>query len=213
MDNSEHKATMNHTRTTPPLDLKKYRLELLRRCNIPPKHFQCSFDTFNGGDLFTRKCKEYNEGGLVLHGKTGTGKTHLAVAILRRMLENKEDELLKTSYDPPPIFFKSVPDILLALRESFKNKDGDTEGDIVDFYSEIPVLALDDLGSEKTTEFTITSLYVIIDRRDRNLLQTIITTNLTLKEIEDKLGARIASRLAGMVNITINMTDYRKKRG
>jgi DNA replication protein DnaC len=73
-------------------------------------------------------------------------------------------------------------------------------------------LCLDDLGAEKTTEYAITTLYLIIDRRIRNEMQTIITTNLSLDEIEATLGARIASRLAEMKIIKINMPDYRKKR-
>jgi DNA replication protein DnaC len=74
------------------------------------------------------------------------------------------------------------------------------------------LLVLDDLGAEKTTEFAITTLYIIIDRRIRDAKRTIITTNLSLKEIEDKLDARIASRLSGMQNVKISMPDYRKKR-
>lgn len=53
---------------------------------------------------------------------------------------------------------------------------------------------------------------VFIDRKIRDAKRTIITTNLSLKEIEEKLDARIASRLSGMQNIKINMPDHRKRR-
>ena len=92
------------------------------------------------------------------------------------------------------------------------NRD-ETESDVLDKYSSCELLILDDLGSEKTSDFTIQSLYLIIDRRYRNLKPTIITTNLTLPEIGEKIDARIASRLSEMKVIEINMPDYRKKRG
>jgi len=73
-------------------------------------------------------------------------------------------------------------------------------------------LIIDDLGAEKSTEFSITTLYIILDRRIRELKTTIITTNLSMSQIEEHLGARIASRLSEMKNIKINMPDHRKRR-
>ena len=88
----------------------------------------------------------------------------------------------------------------------------ESEDEIISRYSEIPVLVLDDLGAEKVSEFAITTLYIILDRRIRECRKTIITTNLSKEEIDATFGARIASRLGGMENIKINMPDYRKNR-
>jgi DNA replication protein DnaC len=105
--------------------------------------------------------------------------------------------------------FITVPDLLLKIRASF-NGEGTTEDAIIREYAEIPLLMLDDMGAEKSTEFSITTLYIILDRRIRDCRRTIITTNLSKEEIEKTFGARIASRLAGMENIKINMPDRRR---
>ena len=68
------------------------------------------------------------------------------------------------------------------------------------------------MGAEKTTDWSITTLYIILDRRYRNNKPTLITTNLNLKEIENNLGSRIASRLSESLIVPINMLDFRKKR-
>jgi DNA replication protein DnaC len=72
---------------------------------------------------------------------------------------------------------------------------------VVDKYSRCPLLVLDDLGVEKTTDWALQTLYVILNNRYTNYRQTIITSNLTLEEIGNKLGDRIASRIAGMCSI------------
>lgn len=175
----------------------------LQDYGVPRKYLDCSFESFERNSKLVSDCKKYKEGGLVLSGITGSGKTHLSVAILRGLI--KKDSILEAS-------FVTVPDLLMKIRASFNDRAKETEEEIVDFFSKCSFLILDDLGSEKTTEFAITTLYIIIDRRDREMLSTIITTNLTLQEIEEKLDARIASRMAAMKNIRINMKDYRKLR-
>lgn len=183
---------------------------LLRMFGVPEKYFSMSFGNFEGGEEFINACKEYDNGGFVLHGTHGIGKTHLAVSILRGMLEADK---LPSTRKLQKASFVTAPNLLLEIRASFKDgSTSRTEKEIVDYYSEVQFLILDDLGSEKSTEFSITTLYIIIDRRDSNMMDTVITTNLSLQEIEYKLSARIASRMAGMQNVTIKMDDYRKKR-
>lgn len=186
--------------------------------SVPKKYINSSFDTFYENDKLVKDCSNYESGGLVLYGNTGCGKTHLAVSIMRNLYVKNLIEIIKsewkanTKYRASKQVFKPVPDLLLEIRSTFNDQSTSTEENIIDDYSTIPFLVLDDLGSEKTSEYSITTLYIILDRRDRELMPTVITTNLTPKEIEEKLGARIASRLAGMKNIKINMPDYRKKR-
>ena len=60
---------------------------------------------------------------------------------------------------------------------------------------------MDDMGAEKTTDWSMSTLYVLIDKRYSEMMPTIITSNLTVAEVADKVGDRIASRIAGMCKV------------
>jgi DNA replication protein DnaC len=172
---------------------------ILKNSGIPRLYQQCSFNNFHGAEEgLIEDIKSITSESIVLRGKTGCGKTHLAVSILLKNLGIDSK-------------FISVPGLLLKIRSSF-NGGPETEEEVISKFSGYKTLVLDDLGAEKTSEFSITTLYLILDQRISEERQTIITTNLSQKEIEDVFGVRIASRLSGMENIKINMPDYRKKR-
>lgn len=203
--------------------------------NIPRKFLRCSLEAFSGAEPAKKLCLEYAcsfqrnieeygrsrvdrgllsyPGSLLFIGKTGCGKTHLAVATLREIVRRQNVRTFA---------FITTPELLLEIRSAFDGKkrqteeDGDyvqeTESDVLDKYSYCELLILDDLGAEKATPYAIQSLYLLIDRRNRDLRPTIITTNLSLEEIETTIGARIASRLSDMKVIKLNLPDYRKKR-
>lgn len=169
---------------------------------IPPAYRNYTFENFKGGDRYIEMLKKWNEtnDNICIMGITGSGKTHLAIAIYRDRDSQREAK------------FITIPDLLLKIRGTFRDDSVQSEEGIVIEYTGYPLLVLDDLGAEKTSEYSIATLYLILDRRIRHEKQTIITTNLSLQEIEDTLGARIASRIAGMRNIKLNMPDFRKKR-
>ena len=165
---------------------------------VPRLYGNCTLENYQGNENLISELRKEKDN-VVLRGNTGCGKTHLAVAILK----------MQASRDSR---FITVPDLLLKIRSSF-NGGAESEEEIIKEFSNISMLVLDDLGAEKTSEFAVTTLYIILDRRIRDCRKTIITTNLSQKEIEETFGARIASRLSSMENIKINMPDYRKKRG
>lgn len=193
--------------------------KILMAWGIPAKHIRCSFDNFIGGDKAKEACIESSKKlkSVILYGSTGSGKTHLAVAMLRRKVLASETVFEMPSYRGifsglPDVEFITVPELLLKIRSSYSNKSEETEEELVDRYSKIGLLILDDLGSERPTEWAESTLYLIIDRRNRDEKWTIVTSNLSLDDIEQKLGARIASRLADMQVIKLSLPDYRKKR-
>ena len=135
------------------------------------------------------QCQGWESDGLFLHGPPGTGKTHLAVALLKQARRTRGDR------------FITVASLLLELRNSFRDGAEKSEMEIIDSFSGANIVVLDDLGVEKSSEFTIQSLYIIIDRRYSEMRPTIITSNLTLEEVAEKVGDRIASRIAGMCRV------------
>ena len=158
--------------------------EELRRAGVPPRFYHSRKDSID--PRMWELCD--NEEGLFLHGPPGTGKTHLAVALLRQR-------------GLPYGCFTTVATLLMELRNSFKDNAENSEWQIINHYAKVRPLVLDDLGAEKTSEFALQSLYIIIDKRYSEMRPTIITSNLTVDEIAEKVGDRIASRIAGMSKV------------
>lgn len=134
---------------------------------------------------------------LYLTGPRGTGKTHMAAAMIREIMLSKSPQR-NTSIE-----WASAVDLLLKIRGSFQGGSDVSEEEIIDTYSICNLLVLDDLGAEKTTEWSLQTLYTIIDRRYREERQTIITSNLSLDELADKLDDRIASRLSELCRVVV----------
>ena len=191
--------------------------KLLKCWDVPLKYLGCSFDGFSGGDKVKDICKKTvnDRKSVLLTGSTGCGKTHLAVSMMRHFIQSS-DVLLKGPScmmdRGPDMMFVTVPDLLLQIRTCFDPKNDKTEEDLIERYSWLKFLVLDDLGAEKVSEWVEATLYLLIDRRNSWDKWTIVTSNLTLPEIEQHLGARIASRLSDMTVINMKLPDYRKKR-
>ncbi len=154
---------------------------------------------------------------LFIHGSPGVGKTHIASALVREKILREQERILRHETETGmyfPIYPRmiSVPDLLLEIRETFNGRTGEGEAGLIERSAKRRSLILDDLGVEKTSEWSMQTLYSIIDRRYRDMRQTLITSNLTLDEIAEKVGDRIASRIAGMCKVVeIKGKDRRLK--
>ena len=149
----------------------------------------------------TKKINLPNDKGAFLHGEAGTGKTIQALSLIL----DRFDVLSK--YKPDLFVFGNVNEILYKIKQTYNSKyvydgilDPNTtpEDMILRKYTEPKYLLLDDLGVEKTTEFTNQTLYLIINRRYENEKITFTTSNLSPTELEEKMeDGRIISRLKG----------------
>lgn len=132
-----------------------------------------------------------------LWGKAGSGKTHAAVAVLRKVSTAQVVRMWQISRE------------IRAVRDPYE------EAAIIDKYASIPML-VDDLGSEKATEFLQNTLFEIMDRRwQAKVGGLIITANMSIDKLGGILGDRTASRIAGLVGgkntLELSGTDYRLK--
>ncbi|NGM17738.1 AAA family ATPase [Eggerthellaceae bacterium zg-893] len=124
--------------------------------------------------------------GFFIHGPNGTFKTTLAMAAARLLMDAGVDVLAVASYD-----------LMDAMRS---RKDEDRR--LFERASGCKVLVLDDLGKEASnTPYACERLFAIVDKRDKEMLPVIVTSNCKLSEIavniaEGAVGVAIASRLA-----------------
>ena len=184
----------------------------LQLCGIGRHYRQCTVENFKGAETIRQACLAIidNPANAVLTGPPGTGKSHLISSILRGMI--LKGQVFQLYHQDPRAIFITVPDLFLKIRGTFNKDGGQNEEDIVEHLRNVPFLFLDDLGSEKPSEWVTTTLYTIIDARYREERVTLVTTNLTLDEIAGQLHSRIASRLSAGKIIKLNGPDYRLKR-
>lgn len=139
--------------------------------------------------------------GFYIHGDNGAGKTHLAVALLREdLVANKraDSEMIKASK------------LFTRIRATYNGIGEETEQGIIEEYANTANLYLDDIGAEKATDWVIEILFRIIDERSENGRRTIFTSNFSLDELSERLGGRIADRIAGMCEIIHLPGDSRR---
>nr|CAJ75139.1 conserved hypothetical protein [Candidatus Kuenenia stuttgartiensis] len=156
--------------------------------------------------LFLHKIGKINADGdlrsLLITGPFGCGKTHAAMAILKAYASGLPcPAYRRETFDIPNLaVFTPVVELLSQIRQTFNGNSGGGpgEGALLDKYTRCGLLILDDLGAETASEWVLQTLYQILNRRYLDQSQTVITTNLTLGELKEKLGDRIASRIAGM---------------
>ena len=138
--------------------------------------------------------------GLYFCGGVGTGKTHLAVAVMNELIRRKRI----------PSLFVTVPELLDNLRETY-NKPGRNLDEWMDAVQNAEFLVLDDLGSERTTEWVRERIFVIVNHRYREALPTVFTSNTGPKDLAEQLGERTASRIIAMCDwIALEGDDYRE---
>lgn len=150
----------------------------------------------------------------ILTGSAGTGKSHLAMAILQEVNEKAQE--------PQEVAFASTSEILRKIRGSYDDKEKqNSEERVLERFAHPQLLVLDDLGTEtggigttkKASDFTQNILYSLSNRRqDRS---TIITTNLTGEQIsgmyDQKLISRLTRRSQGNILNLKDLTDKRKQ--
>ena len=174
--------------------------DLNRRMRIPPRYRGKILGNLRGLENPAAEAKAVILAGesILITGNPGTGKTHMAVGLMLEWLAENWRESFVFSQEPLPQFVPSV-ELFLELKHGMDNSA--SEQSILNRHTGAALLLLDDLGSEKPSEWATTIFYTIIDRRYRDMAPTIITTNFDLEQISERLDDRIASRLVEMGKI------------
>lgn len=147
--------------------------------------------------------------GLYIEGTNGTGKTHLAAAIALQLIG-----------EGIPVICKTSSDLLLDIKKSFDG-EGTRESDVLDIYKRVDLLIIDDLGKEQCSDWSMSTLYSILNDRYEDMKPTIVTTNynadalvtaLTPKGFDNTKIVAIISRLREVSTVmTMAWEDIRGK--
>jgi DNA replication protein DnaC len=213
----------------------------LEAARIPPRFRDCSFHNYypkNDSQFFahsfgSRLANEYPavESGLLFMGPVGVGKTHLAIAVLKDLIDRKGVSCL---------FYESGS-LLKAIQDSYNPVSQTSEMRVLAPVYQAEVLVLDELGASVPTNWVRDTLYQIINSRYNNKKLTIFTTNYNddlksatdernddeprrrsrtftaeriqeMTTLEERIGTPLRSRLYEMCRkVLIEGDDYRKR--
>jgi len=164
-----------------------------KRLDLPPDKRENLRTAFNQAVEFARS----PEGWVIFHGLNGCGKTHLAAAIANyRLAQGK------------PVLFVVVPDLLDHLRSTFSPDSKISYDEFSEKLKKTPLLILDDFGEQSATPWAQEKLYQLINYRYNARLPMVVTTCLSLDEIETRISSRMVDpRISWVFNITA--PDYR----
>lgn len=133
----------------------------------------------------------FSRRGIYLHGDVGTGKTHIAYT-----LADASQEKIRVRSE-----FWNVTELLREIRMDFERNVYDktrTEEHLMGYQG---LLFLDDVGSEKITEWVAETFYLILNKRYNDILPTVITSNLPIAQLADRIGDRTVSRIVEMCDV------------
>ena len=212
----------------------------LDAARIPPRFRGCDFHNYypkNDSQYFahnfaSRLVEEYPavDAGLLFMGSVGVGKTHLAIAILKDLIEKKGVTCL---------FYESGS-LLKAIQDSYNPISQNSEMRVLAPVFQAEVLVLDELGATVPTNWVRDTMYQIINTRYNNKKLTIFTTNYLdeprtaetsdessepkrrrtfaaeriqeMTTLEERIGTPLRSRLYEMCKkVMIDGEDYRKR--
>jgi len=190
----------------------------LAEANIPKRYQHCTLGNFTAYNesleravaQARRLAEAYPSiaGGLFLEGQPGVGKTHLAAAVLKQVIQTTGARGL----------FYDTRDLLRIIRSTYDASIRTTELEVLRPVMQADLLVLDDLGAEKTSEWVEETMNLIVNTRYNERRITLFTSNYA--DIPDdtdpnallfRIGHRMRSRLHEMCEfIVMDGADYRE---
>lgn len=121
--------------------------------------------------------------GLILSGMPGTGKSHIAGAILQGLLPNRVG------------LYVTCMGIIRSIRGTWRKDSERSEGEVLSLLREVPLLVVDEIGVQYGTDGEQTILFDVLDGRYREMQPTILLTNQDRAGFKSFIGERAYDRL------------------
>ena len=213
---------------------------VIERARIPKRYEHCDFESYStdvgstpqerhslqqaklSAQGFVRDYPGSSEKGLLFMGPSGVGKTHLAVAALKELIQRGHAGL-----------FCDYRELLKEIQASYNPASESTEMGILEPIRTVELLVLDDLGASKPSAWVLDIIALVLNARYNERRMTILTTNyfdetaapgsgaslpggqrVTVKEdtLADRIGARMRSRLFEMCRtVEVYAPDFRRE--
>lgn len=177
--------------------IAKDRLEIqIQQACIPPRFIGRTFDNFNAAtpaqesalmvvrsyaEQFDTHCRKGT--GLILSGLPGTGKSHLAGAVLQALLPKHVG------------LYVTCLGVIRMVRSTWRKDSEQSESDVLQTLVDVPLLVIDEIGVQYGTEGEQTLLFELLDARYRAMQPTILLTNQDKAGLKTFVGDRTFDRL------------------
>ena len=186
---------------------EREKLERYQKSGVPERYFNEALDTYKITNemqataakaatnfLHAVKCGEFKS--LVLIGSAGTGKTHVACAIIREAGGK----------------YRTAPDIVEEMRRAKSFTANDTEADIIKYYGHVPLLVIDEIGRGIASTDEKYMLYQILNARYNTRKPTVLISNFTKADFLQYIGVAAADRLVESAEVwELNGESYRRE--
>lgn len=202
--------------------------QLLRRASIPDRYISKDFRSYHPDPKFSSQLEALSGSirfaetfpqvhrGLLFSGPCGVGKTHLAVAVLKNLVLEKQVSAR----------FVDETELLRRLQYSYGPDSPETEREVLWPLYSAGLLVWDDLGAGRPTEWVAETIRTILNYRYTRQKQIVLTTNLPLKSagggysenlgreqnLAERIGAPLYSRIMEMCQVVeMDGRDFRRQ--
>ena len=183
------------------------KIERYQKSGVPERYYKESLDTYQITNemqttaakaatnfLHAVKCGEFKS--LIIIGNAGTGKTHLACAIIREVGGK----------------YRTAPEIVEEMRRAKSFTAAETEAEIIDYYGRVKLLVIDEIGRGISATDEKYMIYQLVNARYNTRKPTVLISNLGKSDFLQYIGVAAADRLVESAEILeMNGESYRRE--